>query len=40
MQEKINNCTTNEEHTVKVVQEFQEFIKNKKSYYMVNLPSR
>ena len=31
MQEKGNNCTVNEEDAVKVNQEFEEIIKNKKS---------
>ena len=31
MQEKFNKCTPNEEDGVKVVQEFEEIIKNKKS---------
>ena len=31
MQEKVNNCTTNEEDAVKVVQDLEEMTKNKKS---------
>ena len=31
MPEKVNNCTANEEDAVKVIQEFEEIIKNKKS---------
>ena len=30
MQEKVNKCMTNEEGKVKVIQEFEEIIKNKK----------
>ena len=30
MQEKVNKCMTNEEGEVKVIQEFEEIIKNKK----------
>ena len=31
MQEKVNNCTVNKEDAVKVIQEFEDIIKNKKS---------
>ena len=31
MQANIDNCTANEEDSVKVIQEFEEIIKNKKS---------
>ena len=31
MQEKVNNCTPNEEDAVKAIQEFEGIIKNKKS---------
>ena len=31
IQEKAENCTTNEEDVAKVIQEFEEIIKNKKS---------
>ena len=40
MQEKVNNVTTSED-AAKVVQEFQQIVKNKKKrHYMVDLPSR
>ena len=32
MKEKVDDCTANEEDAVKVSQEFEEIIKNKKSY--------
>ena len=31
MKEKVDNCTANEEDAVKVIEEFEEIIKNKKS---------
>ena len=31
MNDKVNNCTANEEDAVKVIQEFEEVIKNKKT---------
>ena len=31
MNDKVDNCTANEEDAVKVIQEFEEIIKNKKS---------
>ena len=31
MQEEVNKCRTNEEDAVKVIQEFEEIIKNKKT---------
>ena len=31
MQEKVNNCTVNEEDASKVIQEFEKMIKNRKS---------
>ena len=31
MQEKVNNCTSNGKDAAKVIQEFEEIIKNKKS---------
>ena len=31
MKEKAKNCTANEENVLKVIQEFEEIIKNKKS---------
>ena len=31
MKEKVNECTTNETNAVKVIQEFEEIIKSKKS---------
>ena len=31
MKEKAKNCTSNEENALKVIQEFEELIKNKKS---------
>ena len=35
MQEKVNKCMTNEEGEVKVIQEFEEIIKNKKKWYHI-----
>ena len=32
MEEKVNNCVANEEDAVKVIQEFEEIMKNKKSH--------
>ena len=31
MEEKVNNCTTNEDDAVKVAQELEDIIKNRKS---------
>ena len=37
MQEKVNECTTNEKNAVKVIQEFEEIIKSKNRYHVVSL---